>query len=103
MTTLVVPSKNRPFLHFKPMPVDCLSRDKEQSSLLHEPKSRISNIDSMTGDDITEASTHPSLTDGNLTMYFKSEQTRKDYINMPLNHPSLKLHFEASSRDDRGG
>jgi len=103
MTIFVSPSKKGPFSHFIPMPVDCLPRDKDQSALLHQPRSRISNIDPMIGSDVSDVSSHPSLVDGNLTMYFQSEQTRKDFINMPLNHPSLKLHFEASSEDDRGG
>ena len=56
MTSLVYPSGMRPLLHFNPMPIDCLPRDKGQSSLLHEPKFRISNIDPMTGIDVSELS-----------------------------------------------
>ncbi len=103
MATLVRPVKKPSLLHFNPLPIDCLPRDKGQSNLLHEPKSRISNIDPMTGTDIPDVLSHPSLVDGNLTMYFQSEKTRKDYINMPLNHPSLQLQFAASVNDDRGG
>lgn len=99
----VTPDKTRSRRHFNPMPVEGLSRDKGQSRLLHEPNFRISNIDPMTGEDITNVLSHPSLVDGNLTIYFQSDHTRKDYINMPLNHPSLHLQFEASIDDDRGG
>lgn len=103
MTTLVLPTKKRPLTHFTPMPVDCLPRDKGQSSLLHEPKFRLSNIVPLSGEDVPDALSHPSLADGNLTRYFRSDETRKDYIRMPLNHPGLHLHFEASIDDDRGG
>lgn len=103
MANLVSPAKIHALLHFYPMPFDSLPRDKGQSNLLHELKTRLSNIDPMSGKDISGVLSHPSLADGSLTFYFQTEQTRKDYINMPLNHPSLHLHFKVSNDDDRGG
>jgi hypothetical protein len=103
MITLASLTTNRPLLHFHPMPVECLPRDKTQSLLLHEPKYRLSNIDPMSGEDISDVKNHPSVVDGNLTIYFQTDQTRQDYIDMPVNHPSLHLPFEASIEDDRGG
>ena len=37
----------------------------------------------MTGDDIKNVTSHPSLADGNLTIYFESEATRKAYLALP--------------------
>jgi len=80
-----------------------VSNDTTQSRLLHEPTFRICNIDPITGNDIPNAITHPSLVDGNLTIYFETVDTLKAYINMPLNHPNKSLPFPASDDDDRGG
>ena len=80
-----------------------LPRDKSQSHRLHEPESRISTTDPMTGHDIENATTHPSLVDGDLTVYFDTEATRKAFIDMPLNHPNHCLPFAATDMDDRGG
>lgn len=82
---------------------DPLPRDQTQSALLHEPKFRISNIDPMSGHDIENATSHPSMMDGNLTIYFESEKTRTAFRNMSLNHPYLHLPFPAAENDDRGG
>lgn len=80
-----------------------LWHDTVQIRRLHEPVSRIGNIDPMTGDDILDFSNHPSVKDGNLTMYFQTDDTRKVYIEMPLNHPSSHQPFAAKDDDDRGG
>lgn len=82
---------------------DPMPRDQDQSHRLHEPDHRINTIDPMTGDDIEDVSTHPSLVDGNLTVYFETEVTRKAYIEMPLDHPNLHLPYPAAEDDDRGG
>ncbi len=82
---------------------DPLPRDKTQSRRLHEPDFRISTTDPMTGHDIDNATSHPSLVDGDLTIYFDTEATRKAFINMPLNHPNHCLPFAATDEDDRGG
>ena len=50
--------------------VDPLPRDQTQSHHLHEPEYRINTIDPMTGDDIDNVTSHPSLADGSLTIYF---------------------------------
>lgn len=78
MATLVSPAKIHALLHFTPMPLDCLSRNKSQSNLLHKPKYRISNIDPISGEDISDVLSHPSLVDGSLTSFFKSDKPRKD-------------------------
>ena len=82
---------------------DPLPRDRTQSHRVHEPKCRINTIDPMTGDDIDNVKSHPSLADGNLTMYFETDATRMAYINMPLDHPNLHLPYPATADDDRGG
>ena len=82
---------------------DPLPRDQTQSHRLHEPDHRVSTIDPMTGADIQDVTGHPSLVDGNLTIYFETEATRKAYVELPLNHPSLRLPFPAADDDDRGG
>ena len=80
-----------------------LPRDRTQSRRLHEPEYRIDTIDPMTGENIKDITGHPSLVDGNLTIYFASEATRKAYIDLPLNRPNRCLPFAASDEDDRGG
>ena len=82
---------------------DPMPRDQTQSHRLHEPEYRINTIDPMTGNDITDVATHPSLVDGNLTVYFETEATRKAYVDMPINHPNLSLPYPAADDDDRGG
>jgi hypothetical protein len=56
----------------------------------------------MTGADIDDVTSHPSLADGNLTIYFESEATRKAYLGLPIDHPNRCLPFPAAD-DDRGG
>ena len=82
---------------------DALPRDRTQSLRLHQPDHLMGTIDPMTGADIGNVAGHPFLVDGNLTMYFESEATRKAYTDMPLNHPNLRLPYRASVDDDRGG
>ena len=75
-----------------------LPRDRTQSRRLHEPGFRVSTTDPMTGHDIENATSHPSLVDGDLTIYFDTEATRKAFVDMPLNHPKHCLPFAATSR-----
>jgi hypothetical protein len=82
---------------------DALPRDQAQSHRIHEPGYRINTIDPMTGDDIEDVTSHPSLADGNLTIYFETEATRKAYLALPIDHPNRCLPFPASDEDDRGG
>ncbi len=82
---------------------DPFPRDRTQSHRLHEPEHRVSTTDPMTGNDIQDVASHPSLVDGNLTIYFDTETTREAYLALPLDHPSLRVPFEAADDDDRGG
>ena len=82
---------------------DPLPRDRAQSRRLHEPSYRISTTDPMTGSDISDVSSHPFVVDGDLTIYFETEATRKAYLEFPTDHPNLHLPFAASNDDDRGG
>lgn len=82
---------------------DGLSRDKTQSSRLHEPTFRTSTSDPMTAEEIKDVSGHPSVKDGNLTIYFSTEASRKAYLDLPVNHPNVRLPFPADVNDDRGG
>lgn len=82
---------------------DILPRDQAQSHLLHQPDHLINTIDPITGNDIQDVTHHPSLTDGNLTIYFETTATRKAYLDMPINHPNRCLPYPAKPDDDRGG
>jgi hypothetical protein len=82
---------------------DPLPRDQTQSRLLHEPTYRVCTTDPMTGHDIEDVTGHPSILNGNLTIYFDTEETRKAYQKIPLNHPNEHLPYPASDEDDRGG
>ena len=66
---------------------DPMPRDQAQSRRLHEPTQRITSIDPITGCDIQDLSARPYLVDGNVVMYFESEQTRQAYLDTPLDHP----------------
>jgi hypothetical protein len=66
---------------------DPLPRDQTQSSRLHEPGQMLTSIDPITGRDIEDLEGHPYLVDGNVTMYFESEETRQAYIDTPIDHP----------------
>lgn len=57
----------------------------------------------MTGNDIREVTHHPSIEDGNLTVYFESEATRKAFFEMPVNHSNRYQPLPATMDDDRGG
>ena len=80
-----------------------LPRDREQSHWLHEPDHLIGTIDPMTGRDIIDVNGHPSLVDGNLTIYFESEKTKADFRQMPLNHPYERVLGKPAEDMDRGG
>ena len=80
-----------------------LPRDQEQSHRLHEPDHLIGTIDPMTGRDIIDVIGHPSLVDGNLTIYFESENTMAEFKQMPLNHPYEHALGKPAVDMDRGG
>ena len=66
---------------------DPLPRDQTQSTRLHEPEQLLTCIDPITGRDIEDLEGHPYLVDGNVTMYFESDVTRKIYMDLPTDHP----------------
>ena len=80
-----------------------LPRDQEQSHRLHEPDHLTGTIDPITGNDIGELRGHPSLVDGNLTIYFESEKTKLEYEHTPLNHPYEHSIGDPADDSDRGG
>ncbi|HUT40014.1 MAG TPA: hypothetical protein VM011_01630 [Gammaproteobacteria bacterium] len=80
-----------------------LPRDQEQSHLLHQPDHLIGTIDPITGHDIGAVAGHPFIVDGKLTVYFETEQTRKAFLDTPLNHPYEHALGQPSALDDRGG
>ena len=80
-----------------------LARDKEQSHRLHEPDHLTGTIDPITGNDIGDVKGHPSLVDGNLTIYFESEKTKSEYEHTPVNHPYEHSIGNPSDDIDRGG
>lgn len=66
---------------------DPLPRDQTQSHRLHEPAQIVTSIDPISGRDIEDPSGHPYIVDGNVTMYFESEETRLEYLDTPIDHP----------------
>ena len=66
---------------------DPLPRDLTQSQRLHEPTQMLGTIDPITGRDIDDLSGHPYIVDGNITMYFESDETRQAYLETPKDHP----------------
>jgi YHS domain-containing protein len=66
---------------------DPLARDQTQSGRLHEPAQILSSTDPITGREIDDLTGHPYLVDGNVTMYFETEATRQEFIDMPIDHP----------------
>ena len=78
----------------KSLSQDSLPRDKTQSRRLHEPTFRKSMTDPMTGDDIKAVSNQPQHIDGNLTLYFSSEENHKAYLDIPTNYPDVRLHMK---------
>ena len=104
--SLTSPNKTEPTIKFEYLnwvATGPLPRDMTQSRRLHEPNFRISTTDPMTGHDIEHMTGQPSLVDGDLTVYFDTEATRKAFLDMPLNHPKHCLPFASTDEDDRGG
>ncbi|MCW9015046.1 MAG: hypothetical protein OQL06_14850 [Gammaproteobacteria bacterium] len=100
---MFTPLKTPNLQHFDWRATETLQRDKEQSHLLHEPRFRIMTTDPITGNDVENYMDHCSLLDGNLSIYFETEENCKKYQNMEFNHPNLRLPFPATNDDDRGG
>lgn len=80
-----------------------LPRDREQSHRLHEPDHLTGTIDPVTGNDIDDPESHPSLVDGNLTIHFESDRTREEFLRTPVNHPYEHSLGEIPPDADRGG
>jgi YHS domain-containing protein len=66
---------------------DPIERDQKQSRRLHEPAQILSTTDPITGREIDDLAGHPYLVDGNVTMYFENEATRREFMEMPIDHP----------------
>lgn len=66
---------------------DPLARDQTQSQRLHEPAQILSSTDPISGREIEDLTGRPYLIDGNVTMYFETEATRKEFMEMPIDHP----------------
>ncbi len=64
-----------------------MPRDAAQSCRLHESEFSINTIDPMTGSDIDDVTNHLHSTDGNLTIYFETESTRKAYSERLIDYP----------------
>jgi hypothetical protein len=82
---------------------DPLPRDRDQSHRLHQPDHLVNSIDPITSRDIGNVAGHPSIVDGNLTIYFESDETRRAYENTPIDHPYARLPDNPSEELDRGG
>jgi hypothetical protein len=66
---------------------DAMERDKAQSRRLHQPESLTNSIDPISGNDILDRAGLPHIIEGNLCIYFESEETRQAYMDLPLDHP----------------
>ena len=100
------PTQDAPAIRFEELnwvATSALPRDQEQSHRLHEPDHLIGTIDPMTGRDIAGVQGHPFIIDGNLTIYFETEETKSEFEHMPLNHPYEHALGEPSVDMDRGG
>jgi hypothetical protein len=74
-----------------------LARDQAQSRRLHEPNQMITTIDPITGRDIEDLAAKPYVVDGNMVIYFESEQTRQAYLDTPMDHP---VHLPDNPTDE---
>ena len=70
---------------------------------MHEPNYLVGTIDPVNGHDIGDVKGHPSLADGNLTIYFESEETKEEFLKTPVNHPFEHSLGKPSEDQDRGG
>jgi hypothetical protein len=75
------------FAHLNYIATDPLPRDVMQSMRLHEPVQILSSTDPMTGVEIDDLTGRPYLIDGNVTIYFENEASRKAFVDMPVDHP----------------
>ena len=66
---------------------DPAERDQAQSQRLHQPDHMITTIDPITGRDIADLASSPRTEDVKMVIYFESEETRRQYLAMPTDHP----------------
>ncbi|MEO1767892.1 hypothetical protein [Thiobacter aerophilum] len=69
---------------------DPLHRDQQPSRRLHEPAQILFDVDPITGTALTDLAGLPYLVDGNVVIYFETEESRQLFCDMPTDHP-LKL------------
>jgi hypothetical protein len=103
MTTHTEETLVKGFENLNWVAADILPRDREQSHRLHEPAHLINTIDPINGRDLDNLAGHPSIVDGNLTIYFESETTRRAYQETPVDHPYERLPEDFPKEIDRGG
>ena len=99
----IQPRADIPFVKFIGPLNNIGDRDKTQSRRLYEPISISNHTEPITGNDVLGNQGHPFVKDGITTVYFESEETRKDYLATPFNHPVRMLNNIVTADDDRGG
>lgn len=58
-------------------------RNEEQAN---DADPMIINIDPVTGNDVQDYASHPSIEDGNVTIYFESEETKQTFLSLSARH-----------------
>lgn len=76
-----------------------LDRDKTSGD---RPDKMISNIDPISGRDIPDINGKPFIVDGNMTMYFESEETKQQYLNMPKDQTHAKVNNPGAEGEAEG-
>lgn len=76
-----------------------LDRDKTSGD---RPDKMISNIDPITGRDIPDINGKPFIVDGNMTMYFESEETKQQYLDTPKDHVHAKIDNPGAEGEAEG-
>lgn len=68
---------------------------------------RISTTDPITGNDVTDLANAPFVIEGTgesaLKVYFESEQTRREYLDIELEHPGQDLSVNLDNPAPMGG
>ena len=80
-----VPSRSTPENktgHSKEYLRDVFLRDQIKRDLQHSQMFRIQTIDPITGREVSDYKTHPRWVDGDLTIYFETEMSKKAYIEL---------------------
>lgn len=66
---------------------DPLLRDQQPSRRLHEPAQILFDVDPITGAPLGDLTGLPYLVDGNVVIYFETEESRQIFRDMPTDHP----------------